>query len=152
LNMDHHCVFLKHCIGFYNRKFFFHALLYGVLSLLVVVLECTPEALSSLTVSGFSGLFGLGIPFAYTYSYSLLLIVPLTQFLWFHLRLMMKNSTAIEQLQWTPGSRSPFDVGCCRNLAQVFGPVFCMWCVPIRCSFTQPIGDGLSWQTTFAAE
>merc|ERR1712194_648687 len=91
LNMDHHCVFLNNCIGFYNRKFFMQALFYGYLTLLVVAATCTPEVVRRCRSLGPFG-FILGFDtLAVLLCVSLLLLFILTQYIRYQLKLVLYN-------------------------------------------------------------
>lgn len=143
LNMDHHCPWINNCVGFYNRKAFLLTLLYS--SLLAIVL-----AVGSLSTAYYSvinlqyqtawpGLAFIGLCLC-----SLFFAMILTAFLRFHLRLVLKNITTIENLEKSE-ARSNYSVGAWQNWYQVFGANPWMWVVPFYGLTGKPQGDGVHW-------
>merc|ERR1719198_21593 len=158
LNMDHHCPWINNCVGFYNRKFFIQLLAYVYLSLIVVVITSAPEVffrIKSLTSGSLdaelntihfflsSAVLGIAIGFA------LLLLCTLTNFLKFHLKLVLENYTTIENLEREEGAKSKFDIGRRRNWEQVFGSSAWLWWLPMHTRASRPIGDGVRWRVHY---
>lgn len=155
LNMDHHCPWINNCVGFYNRKFFIQLLSYVYLSLVVVVIFSLPELWTrfrSLT-RHFDKLSAwylissaiVGIAFCM----SVLLICTLTNFIKFHMKLVLENYTTIENLEREEGAKSKFDIGRRRNWEQVFGANTWMWWLPMHTQASRPIGDGVRWRVHY---
>ncbi len=70
----------------------------------------------------------------------------MTFFLKFHIFLVSKNKTTIENLD-KKGKEyvSPYDIGPITNWSQVFGTNKFLWPFPIYCGSGKPMGDGIYW-------
>merc|ERR1719378_1853988 len=80
---------------------------------------------------------------------ALLLLVTLTNFIKFHLKLVLENYTTIENLEREEGAKSKFDIGRRRNWEQVFGASAWLWWVPMHTQASRPIGDGVRWRVHY---
>jgi len=156
LNMDHHCPWINNCVGFYNRKFFIQLLLYAYAALLVIVLSSSmdlfymydrltqdPEATHQTAYICKTVFVSL------TYCMCVLLIVTLTNFIKFHLKLVLDNYTTIENLEREEGAKSKFDIGRRRNWEQVFGVNAWLWWYPAHIPASRPVGDGVRWRVHY---
>jgi len=156
LNMDHHCPWINNCVGFYNRKFFIQLLLYVYSSIGIIVLTTTPEIWYRFWIlthqykaniqTGFivtSALVGM------MFSMCLLLLATLTNFIKFHMKLVLENYTTIENLEREEGAKSKFDIGRRRNWEQVFGANPSLWWMPMHSQASRPIGDGVRWRVHY---
>eukprot|EP00913_Durusdinium_trenchii_P001161 g1068.t1 len=91
---------------------------------------------------------------------ALLLICTLTNFIKFHMKLVLENYTTIENLEREEGAKSKFDIGRRRtgrncegcidkNWEQVFGQNPWMWWIPLHTQASRPIGDGVRWRVHY---
>ncbi|KAE8605289.1 hypothetical protein XENTR_v10015053 [Xenopus tropicalis] len=144
LKLDHHCVFLNNCVGFTNYKFFLQCVVYALLLCLfscAVSLYCSilfwthrvPDTNSKIPIIGL---------FVVTALFSLFLFL----FAIAHFTLAIKNVTARENSDDL--EIDPYDLGCSKNLRQVFGNEKRYWFLPIFSS----LGDGSSFPMGDAAE
>ncbi|CAE7754334.1 PFA3 [Symbiodinium sp. CCMP2456] len=78
-----------------------------------------------------------------------LLICTLTNFIKFHMKLVLENYTTIENLEREEGAKSKFDIGRRRNWEQVFGQNPWMWWLPLHTQASRPIGDGVRWRVHY---
>lgn len=158
LNMDHHCPWVMNCIGFYNRKFFLQLLLYGYAGLCLQVLASLPELLERFRIvvvefddPKFSFAFVASSAFlALDVIVVLSFVVLLTNFIRFHLRLSLENSTTIENLQRETGVPSIYDLGWRRNVEQILGANPWLWWLPLHTKQSRPVGDGVRWRVHYA--
>lgn len=139
LRMDHYCPWLFNCVGYYNHKFFFLCILYmaGVSNMLnadLVVLMFSSHSLSVgqvfMMVHGgiLSGVFS----------------ALLTPFFCFHLWLLCRNITTIENSEPRfKGHSGPnyFDLGVLENVKSVMGTEVYLWPFPVG----GPPGNGIEW-------
>jgi hypothetical protein len=88
------------------------------------------------------------LQFIGVYLLMMFLIGVLTMFTRFHVRLVMKNSTTIENFDKSSGEVS-YNLGAAKNWEQVFGRNPWLWWVPIHGTTGKPIGDGVLWPQTF---
>merc|ERR1719235_261028 len=157
LNMDHHCPWINNCVGFYNRKFFIQLLMYAYSSLLTVVVisifEVPPIFVElSHTKQLFSQHLGYFFKCLYIFfacGLSLLLVCTLTNFIKFHLKLVLENYTTIENLEREEDAKSKFDIGRRRNWEQVFGACWWLWWLPWHTQLSRPVGDGVRWRVHY---
>lgn len=157
LNMDHHCPWINNCVGFYNRKFFIQLLAYVYASLAIVVLFMAPELYSRFSRLLHAQSQGTNVTMEWIQCIiitmalfmSLLLLCTLTNFIKFHMKLVLENYTTIENLEREEGARSKFDIGRPRNWEQVFGSSAWLWWLPMHTQASRPVGDGVRWRVHY---
>mmetsp|Transcript_117471 Transcript_117471/g.328871 ORF Transcript_117471/g.328871 Transcript_117471/m.328871 type:complete len:294 (+) Transcript_117471:72-953(+) len=155
MRLDHHCPWINNCVGFYNRKFFIQLLGYVYASLLVVVFGTLPELWRRgcclfFTPQGADTWFIVSFMLVLVmFLLSLLLLGTLTQFIKFHVKLVLDNYTTIENLEREEDAKSKFDIGRRRNLEQVFGENRWLWGLPLHTQASRPVGDGVRWRVHY---
>mmetsp|Transcript_33192 Transcript_33192/g.6008 ORF Transcript_33192/g.6008 Transcript_33192/m.6008 type:complete len:169 (+) Transcript_33192:198-704(+) len=118
LNMDHHCPWINNCVGFHNRKYFLLLLMYVIISTYMITFGCLSTIheliLHIWQTRKINELKDLLIISSYTFN--CLLAVVLSLFIRFHLTLVSRNSTTIENMDKTPlNQRRVYDRGFKRN-------------------------------------
>ncbi|PFH31308.1 DHHC zinc finger domain-containing protein [Besnoitia besnoiti] len=166
LNMDHHCPWINNCVGFYNRKYFIQLLVYALACLFFIFVHgfyfiflesvrTTTQRYPTSPTHAHEGFPDMPEASALTvlkYVYvclmlffSMVLIFALIPFSRFHLNLVLKNSTTIENMDVANRDRNRYDLGVSRNIEQVFGANPCCWMVPVQFAANRPVGDGVRW-------
>jgi palmitoyltransferase len=148
LNMDHHCLWINNCIGFWNRKKFLLLIMYAEIITIFIEVTLTRDLFEALKwgfsdqfFSKFDNTFKQHMLVIITYFFNTIILTLMTFFLRFHWRLAVENKTTIENLEhcdqrfW-----SKYDVGRDKNLAQIFGSNPFLYALPIA---GEPHGDGL---------
>merc|ERR1712150_383950 len=77
------------------------------------------------------------------------LILTLSPFIKFHIKLVLDNYTTIENLEREEGAKSKFDIGRRRNWEQVFGTNSWLWWYPVHIPASRPVGDGVRWRVHY---
>ncbi|GFE54515.1 DHHC zinc finger domain-containing protein [Babesia ovis] len=155
LNMDHHCPWISNCVGFYNRKYFMQLLVYAVAGLCFIVTHAVYYLVNEsifVDVDGIdfsdenSGLAAIANIYVCIMVFvGLALIFALIPFVQFHFRLVLKNSTTIENLDEATKDNGLYDMGIGANLQQVFGVNPLCWFAPCNLPLNRPVGDGVRW-------
>jgi hypothetical protein len=142
LNMDHHCPWIHNCIGFYNRKVFILILVYACGSLYEMIGVMIPVAykeLNHLLEYPSSANMKIYIQLGVT-CFVLLLSIAITKFTTFHMKLVLENSTTIEQ------QSDLYDLGYISNIEKVFGKCKSLWLIPYYGTKGLPYGNGVVWE------
>lgn len=158
LNMDHHCPWINNCVGFWNRKYFLLLLIYVLAITYFVCLSLLYDWLQSIqwgldvyyysTKKSQRELLEYNIMVQVAFMLNGTIMVLMTMFLKFHLKLALSNKTTIENLD-KKGEEylSLYDIGGTRNWEQIFGINRWLWPFPVFCGSGKPLGDGIYWPT-----
>jgi len=129
-------------------------LLYAYSCLLIIVISSIVEIIQRIRML----IYVHDLPMMYivasvimliAYSMCVMLICTLTNFIKFHLKLVLENYTTIENLEREEGARSKFDIGRGRNWEQVFGSNPRLWWLPAHVPASRPVGDGVRWRVHY---
>eukprot|EP00747_Dinoflagellata_sp_TGD_P066270 gnl/TRDRNA2_/TRDRNA2_154729_c0_seq3.p1 gnl/TRDRNA2_/TRDRNA2_154729_c0~~gnl/TRDRNA2_/TRDRNA2_154729_c0_seq3.p1 ORF type:complete len:300 (-),score=49.20 gnl/TRDRNA2_/TRDRNA2_154729_c0_seq3:927-1826(-) len=156
LNMDHHCPWINNCVGFYNRKLFMQLLGYAYLSLITIITTTIPELCRrTFGLAKFTDFMNntryciTSALISVVWCLALLLACTLTNFIKFHVKLVLENYTTIENLEREEDAKSKFDIGRRRNWEQVFGATWYLWGLPMHTQASRPVGDGVRWRVHY---
>jgi len=152
LRMDHHCPWIKNCVGFKNHKFFLLLVVYCCLSAFVGLVMSMPELVYCTRVLLHLEDTMLGQPvievsdmmvFMIFELLALFFIALLLPMVITHVPLAASNVTSIES-HYDDIIANPFDRGgTINNLAEVFGDFGLDWCFPVYPH--RPVSDGVSF-------
>lgn len=114
LNMDHHCPWINNCVGFYNRKFFMLMLIYALSSIFVFVVGSILASIPYFMkrrkhLHNFSKEYLFLISLCIANLMSIVLLIALGKFFQFHLTMVLKNSSTIENLDNKRHSGEPVE-------------------------------------------
>jgi hypothetical protein len=102
LNMDHHCPWINNCVGFMNRKVFMLLLLYITVTVYFILVFMLPDVVSvclgffheDLDMALYPSMLYVGV-----FLMLCMLAFLISVFIKFHLNLVVKNSTTIENME-----------------------------------------------------
>ena len=106
LVMDHHCQWLNNCIGFKNRKIFILLLMYSFI-LIILILGFSVISIVKLCLKYEKYKFRLILAFVIFFLLLIFLII-LYNFLQYHLDLINRNRTTIENLDQKRGNEQKY--------------------------------------------
>ena len=105
LNMDHHCPWINSCIGFYNRKYFIQMVFYLIIVIISTIIanfmstyNIIYETIINYKTIEFNFSFTLKAICVILYIIDIIMGFILSQFLKFHITLILENKTTIETL------------------------------------------------------
>ncbi|KAJ6900674.1 protein S-acyltransferase 15 isoform X1 [Populus alba x Populus x berolinensis] len=152
LRMDHHCLWINNCVGYWNYKAFFILVLYATIASIyssVMIISC-----SSQKNWNFSGRIPMKIFFVVSGAMMIGLSITFGTLLGWHIYLMSCNMTTIENYEgiraaWLARKsghsyRHPFNLSVYKNITSVLGPNILKWLCPTAVSHLK---DGMSYPT-----
>ncbi|TYJ16069.1 hypothetical protein E1A91_A10G225400v1 [Gossypium mustelinum] len=152
LRMDHHCLWINNCVGYWNYKAFFNLILYATIGSIhssVIVISCFRQK-----DWNYSGTTPLKIFYLACGLMMLALSVTLGTLLGWHIYLITHNMTTIEYYEgiraaWLAKKsglsyRHPFDISVYKNITLVLGPNTLRWFCPTS---TSHLKDGVNFPT-----
>ncbi|CAL1374225.1 unnamed protein product [Linum trigynum] len=153
LRMDHHCLWINNCVGYWNYKAF-----------IVLVFYATAASIYSTVVMMISSIhkdwdFAEVLPFKIFYILSGAMMaglsITLGTLLGWHIYLITRNMTTIEYHEGTRAAwlakksgqiyRHPFNITVYANISSVLGPNMLKWFCPTAVSHLK---DGMSFPTS----
>ncbi|XP_050250059.1 probable protein S-acyltransferase 15 [Quercus robur] len=148
LRMDHHCMWINNCVGYWNYKAFFVLVLYAAISSIystVVLISCSFQ-------KDFSGRVPLKVFYVICGAGMIGLSVTFGTLLGWHVYLIIHNMTTIEyhegvRAAWLAEKsgqnyRHPFYRSVYQNITSVLGPNMLKWLCPTAVSHLK---DGLAF-------
>ena len=98
LKMDHHCLWVGNCIGFYNHKYFMLFLFYAVCSAWVVVISMFNRLVFAFRpVWDIEAFFATDFLVICGYGAALFIVIVIGIFFSFHVQLVLGGTTTIER-------------------------------------------------------
>ncbi|KAJ6720239.1 ZINC FINGER DHHC DOMAIN CONTAINING PROTEIN [Salix viminalis] len=152
LRMDHHCLWINNCVGYWNYKAFVILVLYATIASIyssVMIISCAFQKNWN-----FSGRVPMKIFFAVSGAMMVGLSITFGALLGFHIYLISCNMTTIENYEgiraaWLARKsghsyRHPFNLSVYKNITSVLGPNILKWLCPTALSHLK---DGMSYPT-----
>ncbi|XP_038689291.1 probable protein S-acyltransferase 15 [Tripterygium wilfordii] len=151
LRMDHHCIWINNCVGFWNYKAFFTLVLYATIGSIystVMLISCAFQM-------DFTGRLALKVFYIFCGAPTVALSSTLATLLGWHVYLITHNMTTIEYYEGTRAAwlarksglnyRHPFDVSAYKNITSVLGSNMLKWFCPTAVSHLR---DGINFPTS----
>ena len=149
LKMDHHCPWISNCVGFFNYKYFFLMLTYGMLGLWLFEATFWETAL----ITWRDDERGTAFSFCVTVIFSLMFILmtAVTLFWSFHIHLIITAVTTIEYCEKhrknpAAGKGSPYYRSVYESLQAALGKDPIYWLLPFK--YRDCDENGLTFQQT----
>ncbi|XP_057979180.1 probable protein S-acyltransferase 15 [Malania oleifera] len=152
LRMDHHCLWINNCVGYWNYKAFVILVLYAAIGSMystVMIVNCALQK-----DWDFSGSSSVKIFFVTCGAMVFGLSLTLGTLLGWHIYLVTHNMTTIEHREGTRAAwlakksgqsyRHPYDVGIYKNITLILGPNMLKWLWPTAVNHLK---DGISFPT-----
>ncbi|KAL5569379.1 hypothetical protein UlMin_025954 [Ulmus minor] len=150
LRMDHHCLWVNNCIGYWNYKAFFLLVLYTTSASIystAIIITCAFQKDWE-----FSGWVPLKVFYVTCGAMMVSLSLILGTLLGWHIYLIIHNMTTIEYYEGVRAAwlarksgqnyRHPFNLSAYRNITSVLGPNMLKWLCPTAISHLK---DGLTF-------
>ncbi|XWS56417.1 hypothetical protein CRYUN_Cryun09bG0083600 [Craigia yunnanensis] len=150
LRMDHHCLWINNCVGYWNYKAFFTLMLYATMGSIhstVIVISCSCQK-----DWDYSGAIPLKIFYVGCGAMMIALCVTFGTLLGWHIYLITHNMTTIEHYEGVRAAwlakksglsyRHPYDHSVYKNINLVLGPNMLKWLWPTSISHLK---DGVSF-------
>ncbi|KAE9619346.1 hypothetical protein Lal_00047433 [Lupinus albus] len=152
LKMDHHCLWINNCVGYWNYKAFFVFALYATIAsihsmvlFICCVLQKDWDSAKGSSLKIFYVMYGTMV---------MALTITLLTLSGWHIYLTLHNMTTIEyyegkRAKWLATKsgqsyRHPFNVGAYKNITLILGPNMLKWLCPTSISHLK---DGVSFPT-----
>ncbi|XP_061997470.1 probable protein S-acyltransferase 15 [Rosa rugosa] len=152
LRMDHHCLWVNNCVGYWNYKAFFTLVLYATIGSLystTIIITCALQKDWE-----FSGSGSLKVFYVTCAATMAALTLTLGTLLGWHVYLVIRNMTTIEYYEairtaWLARKsgqsyRHPYNQSVYKNITSVLGPNMLKWLWPVAVSHLK---DGLVFPT-----
>ncbi len=95
----------------------------------------------------------INIPLIGSYCFTLGFTFVISNFYKFHIELVLKNSTTIENLDVEHAKENAkFCISYYENWIQVYGASKLFWFIPLDIDEAKPVGDGLNWPVKSEAD
>ncbi|VVC39216.1 Hypothetical protein CINCED_3A014916 [Cinara cedri] len=146
LKMDHHCPWVNNCVSYTNYKYFILFLAYGLLMCIYVV-ATTGEYVAKFwdVTSNMRNQEEGKIHIVFLFFIAAMFSISVFSLFSYHIYLVSKNRTTLEAFRppkFSEGSdKNGFNLGCCKNIQEVFGKEVILWPFPIRTS----LGEGVKF-------
>ena len=138
LEMDHHCPWIRNCVGYMNHKYFFLLLFYGACALIMFAVVMMSRFLQA-TRNIFTW---VDVVIITAWLLDVMLAGVITTFFFFHCYLLLGGYTTIEFCEKMSSQKShvasiykggsPYNRGLCKNIMHLLGPCPLFWLLPVR--------------------
>ncbi|XP_058770044.1 probable protein S-acyltransferase 15 [Vicia villosa] len=152
LKMDHHCLWINNCVGYWNYKAFFDFILYAT----IASVYSTVLFISCVLQKEWGQIKENSLKFFYVMYGTMVVGLTLTllSLTGWHIYLILHNMTTIEyyegnRAKWLAAKsgqsyRHPYNNGAYKNITLILGPTMLKWLCPTSVSHLK---DGVSFPT-----